>query len=90
MSSYGGGYGGYGMGRYGMGGMGGMNQGMDQNGFLNNTLMTLERFGYLINILCEIARSFDTNYEGLNHFGAAFKSKLLFNFRPREENFEWM
>lgn len=75
--SYGSSYGmGMGMGRYGMNGMNGQDQ---QNSFLNHTLMTLERFGYLINILCEIARSFDANYEGLHLFGNSFKSTFIDN-----------
>ena len=36
--------------------------------------MTLESFGYLINILCEIARSLDMNYEGLSLFYNSFKN----------------
>ena len=71
---YGGSYGGYGrmgmgmgMGMGGMYGMGGMGYGMmggqnQQPGFLFNTMMTLQSFTYLINCLCEIARSLDQNY----------------------------
>lgn len=47
----------YGMGRYGL--MGGQEQ---QKGVLFNTLITLDSFSYLINCLCEIARSMDQNY----------------------------
>ncbi len=51
----GGGYGGYGgYNRYGGMGMG-MGMGMggeDQKGFLVNSMITLESFGYLINSLC--------------------------------------
>lgn len=65
---YGSSYGGYGMsgmggmGMYGMGRMGMMGGNQNQQGFLFNTMMALESFTYMINCLCEIARSMDQNY----------------------------
>ena len=87
-SSYGssyGGYGGYGMGgmggmgMYGMGGMGMMGGNQNQKGFLFNSMMALESFTYMINCLCQIARSMDQNYEGLSLFYQSFKSMHLNN-----------
>lgn len=82
MSSYGlGGYGGMGMGMGGMyggyGGMGmmGMGMGMDQNSTLFNSMIALQSFQFLVNSLCEIARSLDQNYEGLQLFKSSCKSK---------------
>lgn len=81
-SMYGGygGYGGYGMGMgmgMGMGGMYGMGMGMgmDQNSTLFNSMIALQSFGFLINSLCDIARSLDQNYEGLQLFKSSCKSK---------------
>ena len=75
-SSYGG-YGGYGSSMYGMGGYGRMGMGMgqeDQNGFLFRTVMALDTFGFLVNMLCDIGRSIDQSSEGLSMFYASFKS----------------
>lgn len=44
-------------------------------------MITLDSFSYLINCLCEIARSLDQNYEGLSLFYKSFKSKLYPKFR---------
>ena len=84
-SMLGGGYGMGGMygGMGGMGGMGmygmgmGMGMGMDQNSTLFNSMMAMQSFGFLINSLCEIARSLDQNYEGLQLFKTSFKSTPL-------------
>lgn len=78
-SSYGG-YGGYGgLSSYGMGGMYGMGRyGMmgnqNEQGALYKTMMALDSFSYLINSLCDIARSMDQNAEGLSIFYHSFKS----------------
>lgn len=84
MSSYGmGGYGGMGMGMGGMyGGMGGMGMmgmgmGMDQNSTLFNSMIALQSFQFLVNSLCEIARSLDQNYEGLQLFKSSCKSNPI-------------
>jgi len=59
----------------GMGmGMGGMGMGMDQNSTLFNSMIALQSFGFLINSLCDIARSLDQNYEGLQLFKSSCKS----------------
>lgn len=39
-------------------------------------MIALQSLGYLINSLCDIARSLDQNYEGLQLFKQSFKSKL--------------
>ena len=82
MGSYGGmgGYGGMGMGMGGMyGGMGGMGMmgmgmGMDQKSTLFNSMIALQSFQFLVNSLCDIARSLDQNYEGLQLFKSSCKS----------------
>lgn len=40
-------------------------------------MITLDSFSYLINCLCEIARSLDQNYEGLSLFYKSFKSNFI-------------
>lgn len=74
---------GMGMGGYGMGGMYGMGMmgmGMDQNSTLYNSMVALQSFQFLVNSLCEIARSLDQNYEGLQLFKSSCKS----NPAPRQ------
>lgn len=79
-------YGGYGgLGGYGMGGMygGGMYGmgmgmgGMQQNPTLMNSMIALQSLGFLINSLCDIARSLDQNYEGIQLFKNSFKSTVI-------------
>lgn len=74
---YGGGYGlgGYGMGGMYGGGMYGMGMGMEQNPNLMNSMIALQSLGFLINSLCDIARSLDQNYEGIQLFRQSFRSK---------------
>jgi hypothetical protein len=56
------------------GGMGMGMPGMEQNPTLMNSMIALQSLGYLINSLCDIARSLDQNYEGLQLFRQSFKS----------------
>ncbi len=77
-SMYGGGmYGSsmYGGGMYG-GGMYGTGMNQNKPGFLQDSMITLESFSYLINCLCGIASSVDQNYEGLEMFSTSSRSKF--------------
>ena len=73
MGGMGGMYGGMG-GMYGGMGMMGMGMGMDQNSTLYNSMIALQSFQFLVSNLCEIARSLDQNYEGLQLFKSSCKS----------------
>lgn len=88
-------YGGYGgLGGYGMGGMYGgmygmgMGMGMEQNPNLMNSMIALQSLGFLINSLCDIARSLDQNYDGIQLFRQSFRSKrwVILDLSSKVEN----